>query len=279
MDDRLAKWDLLYVSNADGEVTVYRYWQRVQVGTLTGFGQPMGSCVDSAGDVYITDSYFGRVIEYSHGGTRPIRTLYEKTPAFACAVNPLTGDLAVANWSRGVEIYKHARGKPQIFTDRDLKYYEGVAYDDAGNLLVTNGCKDFACRAASFAYLPNGGANLVATFIPGPKPTGEYKSVSSLQWDGKYWVIDDHRLYRVGINNYRGRLIGATKLDDGDNGPVWIYNNTVRGQGTEVVGGVGSGNDSAVLYWNYPSGGQPIGLITTKLQRPQGLSISLKIAQ
>ncbi len=71
----LKQRDLLYVSNADGTVSVYRYWQRTLVGVLTNFTQPMGECADAAGDVYITDYAASTISEYAHGGTKPIRVL------------------------------------------------------------------------------------------------------------------------------------------------------------------------------------------------------------
>lgn len=60
IDGDIAKWDLLYVSNLNGRsqngtVTVYRYWHRTLVETLTNFKTPEGACVDVAGDVYIAD--------------------------------------------------------------------------------------------------------------------------------------------------------------------------------------------------------------------------------
>jgi hypothetical protein len=47
--------DLLYVSNGDGLVNVYRYWQHTLVGVLTAFKNPLGECTDAIGHVYIAD--------------------------------------------------------------------------------------------------------------------------------------------------------------------------------------------------------------------------------
>ena len=48
----VSKQDLLYVTNGNGEVTVYRYWKRALVGVLTNLTQPMGQCVDANQNVY-----------------------------------------------------------------------------------------------------------------------------------------------------------------------------------------------------------------------------------
>lgn len=55
MQPGVANDDLLYISDGNGEVTVYRYWKRTLSGLLTGFGQPLGLCVDVKGNVFITD--------------------------------------------------------------------------------------------------------------------------------------------------------------------------------------------------------------------------------
>jgi len=98
MDVGVAKQDLLYVSDSNGEVTVYRYWQHTLVGTLTDLTQPMGECTDSAGDVYITDYAAKQILEFAHGGTKPLRKLNDSPDSpYACSIASSTGSLAVAN--------------------------------------------------------------------------------------------------------------------------------------------------------------------------------------
>ncbi len=162
--------DLLYVSNSDGDVTVYRFWKRGFVFKLGDFLRAMGSCADNAGDVYITDAGNDDVLEYKHGGVKPINTLSEDGPPIACALEEQTGDLAVANWQLGVEVYKGGRGKPTLYTDRHLGNYGSLAYDDAGNLLVTNGCTYAHCSPVSFAYLPRSAASVASATPTGERP-------------------------------------------------------------------------------------------------------------
>jgi hypothetical protein len=67
---------LLYISDyTASNVTVYRYPAGALVGTLTGFDAPQGECVDSSGNVWITNSGTSQLFEYAHGGTSPIATL------------------------------------------------------------------------------------------------------------------------------------------------------------------------------------------------------------
>jgi len=280
MRDGAPQWDLLYVSNAS-VVNVYRYWQYTLVGVLTKFSKPMGECVDRAGDVYIADAGKQVVFEYRHGGKNAIGVIddYPFTP-FACAVDLNSGDLAVANaggGSRGsgnLAIYRHARGKPAYFTDRVLYRFEDVAYDDSGDLLTSNGCYYLSsCYAASFAYLPHNGAALVTIKMPGPSSSGDYEDVQSINYDGKYWVVNAFGLYRFSIKNDQAQLVGEIGLSPPPRGPVWFYRKTPKAAATEVVG---SSEQNVVDFWNYPAGGQPIADITKGLNQPFGVAITLR---
>ena len=55
--------DLLYVTNVY-TVTVYSYPEGQLVGTLSNFYKPYGLCADKAGDVYVTDTTFGKSSEW-----------------------------------------------------------------------------------------------------------------------------------------------------------------------------------------------------------------------
>lgn len=58
-------------------------------------------------------------------------------------------------------------------------------------------------------------------------------------------------------------------------GAIAIYSNGPGSEGTQAVGTVGYSYPE-VFYWKYPSGGQPFAEITTGLDRPLGVAISLK---
>jgi hypothetical protein len=283
MDASARKWDLLYVSNALGPtVNVYRFWQRKLVGVLTGFDEPLGECVDAAGDVYVTDHYGHRILEFAHGGASPINVIRTSlTQPSGCAVDLKTGDLAVADDSN-LLIYRGGKGRPKAYTG-PLTEYASCAYDDKGDLLVTDGLEGSSGYGSDFAWLRKGSGRLVPIKLHGGSSYGAFNDVGGIAWDGQYFGIDGTDAYLISqerISRRRGRLAGQTRVDGpvGQLGPIAIYNaNGGPGsQGTEVVGAVAWTPEPTVYFWKYPSGGPPVAEILTGLDRPLGLAISLK---
>ena len=145
---------LAYVSDGSGSVYVYSYPQFQSVGTLTGFAQPEGLCVDAAGDVWVSDFGGQQMEEFAHGANKPKSTLKldDYQSPFACSVDRKTGDLAVTAW-RGntgpgyISIFKKAKGKAKTLTDSAFLYVNQVAYDPKGNLFI-----DGTDAANKFAY-------------------------------------------------------------------------------------------------------------------------------
>lgn len=163
---------LLYISNqGSGSVTAYTYLNGgglVLVGTLTGFSKPTGMCTDSAGDVWIPDYGTGALYEYAHGGTTPIDVLKQRGNGgglpFDCAVDPTTGNLAVANQHPGAKY--GAKGNVAVYpkgakTGRVYTFASGfrnvyfVAYDNKSNLYLDaapcppSGCGSLNSKPAS----------------------------------------------------------------------------------------------------------------------------------
>jgi hypothetical protein len=297
-DGDVAKWDLLYVSNdtgytsgkPTGTVSVYRYWQGTLVQTLTGFEVPRGACVDAANNVYITDFYANDVVEYAHGGQTPLRTLAAYSP-LSCAIERRSGDLAIANYGKGVSIYRHGTGEPRTYTDSRLSGYYALGYDNDGNLLVTDGCGYYnsspSCLPADFAYLPNKGKSLVSISMPGASGSGAYYlNVSAILWDGKDWVIPAWAadcklstacLTRISISGSKATYVSTTDLDRFANpGGVALYNdNNPKKQATQVAGPPGF-TSNVVYFWSYPSGRKPIGKITDGVRAARDAAISYK---
>ena len=81
---------------------------------------PQGECSDSHGDVFITDAFGSNIQEFAHGGTTPIANLSDVgEEASGCAVDSVTGNLAVTNYYPGnVAIYKNAEGTPTFTRTR-----------------------------------------------------------------------------------------------------------------------------------------------------------------
>jgi hypothetical protein len=273
---------LLYVSNGDGIVNVYRYSQRTLVGELTDFTQPMGECTDRAGDVYIADYGSSRLVEYVHGSKTPLRAI-DDSPyrPYGCAVNPKNGDLAVANFSQAsyysqgnVAVYKHAKGKPAYYSDEDLYNVNGCAYDKYGDLLVA-GFDNFSSSfyaSGSFGYLPAGSTDFAPIDLPPPTTCCGWGEVAGVAWDGEYWTVeayyDDIYQYSIDI---KPELVGTVALSE-EAGPVAFYPDGEK-QAKQVVGTDNFAND--VYYWNYPAGGGAFATITHGLARPFGVAISV----
>src|SRR5579883_651707 len=123
--------DLIYVSSFySGEVDVYTYPEGKFVGASTGLWQPAGECVDKSGDVFVVtqgspSSEASNIYEYAHGGSVPIAVLSDPGYAVGCAVDPASGNLAVANpddtsnpyyHDQGdVAVYARAQGQPKMY--------------------------------------------------------------------------------------------------------------------------------------------------------------------
>jgi hypothetical protein len=281
MAEGLKQRDLLYVSNVNGTVNVYRYWQRTLVGVLTEFQRPMGECADPAGNVYITDYVAKRIVEYSHGGKKPLKVITDRYSPYGCSVDPVNGNLAVANagnyrnpYVEGtLAVYTHARGKPTLYKGAYNDHFLGCAYDDRGDLLSAS----FYGRStfySHFYYLPKFGKTLVPMNLQGPSKSWNWGIVQGLAWDGKYWVVADGDLYRYTID-VKPQYIDTITLNGSYVPDIWIYRQGFRARGSQVVGANGGTGEGTVYYWKYPAGGNAIGTITKDLDRPVAVAVSL----
>jgi len=194
---------LLYVTTASGIVDVISYPHAKLVGQLTDIDAAQGVCSDASGNVFITAFWTEDILEFAHGGTSPIAKLgdYGYYP-YGCAVDPTTGNLAVANPSSmdggggGLAIYKNAQGKP---TDYFGDFY-WCAYDNNGNLLVDG-------DGGGYELMPAGGYTLqdINLNVPG----------YGIQWDGSYFAIldsADKEINRVTISGSSGVIYSTVKF-------------------------------------------------------------------
>ena len=253
---------LLYVSKYDN-VDVFSYPGGKRVGTLTGFQSPSGLCVDKAGDVFVTNFGASDIVEYAHGGTKPIATLsdpYQEPDD--CSVDPTTGNLAVANIGGSVSIYEGAKGHPKQRTDSEIAYMFFLSYDGHGDLFVDGENDHF--DQFELAELPAGGKRFVKITLdqtigfPG-----------GVEWDGKHLAVgdqDDALIYRFTISGSSGTKIGTVRLEHADDvSQFWIH-------GSHVIG-PNQGNGT-VMFWDYPAGGEPTKTIS-RLREPSGATVSL----
>lgn len=276
--------DLLYVSNANGTVSVYSYWQRRIVGVLTNFKQPLGECVDRDSNVYVTDYKAKKIYEYAHGAKKPHRVIddYPQAPD-GCAVDLANGDLAIANYGPtyyeggNITVYPHGTGKPIVYGLSRFDHFLNCAYNRHGDLLATSKWGYSHYYYTNFYYLPKGSSKLLPMNLPGPSRSWNWNYPQTLAWDGTYWVVDDYNLYRYTIN-IKAQYVDTIQLkpSSGYLGAVWLYRKGLDAQATQVVGVTGYNTKNAVEYWKYPAGGNSIGQVTKDLDNPSGLTVSLR---
>jgi DNA-binding beta-propeller fold protein YncE len=206
---------LLYVSDSGkDEVDVFSFPGGKRVGSLLGFDVPQGECVDQTGDVWITNQSGNTIVEYAHGGTKPIATLKD-TGEYpdSCAVDPKSGDLAVTNGfsSSGggsVAIYTGASGSPTKYTDSSITEYSFVAYDDSGDLFVDGVGSD---GGFALAKLPKGKTTFKNLTLDRVKYPG------ALAWDNSELAVGDANPFKQGLLIYRlagTKVSGHTQLED-----------------------------------------------------------------
>jgi hypothetical protein len=269
--DRRGSWmaaeaksdNLLYVSTRGTEdVYVYSYPKGKLVGTLTGFETPQGECVDSAGDVFITNTEAAQILEYAHGGTSPIATISDPDGVpQGCAIDPTTGDLAVADiggnpssTQGNIGIYPHASGTPKYYTDTDLYRPYFCGYDDKGNLFV-----DGTAR-------PSGGFQLAELGAKSRSFTNIAVNHSihwpgGVLWDGAYVAVGDEgdgypnstAVYEFSVSGSAATLEGTTPFTDADDiFQFWL-------DGKSIIGPDYDGQ--YVGFWKYPKGGYPTKML------------------
>ncbi len=274
--------DLLYVGNLNAGVTVYTYPQGRLVGNLTGFNEPRGLCVDKRGDVFVTDFDGARVVEYAHGGTKPISTLQDDGSPYGCAIDPTTGNLAIANWCDGpsgscypegtVLIYRHAKGKPEALSDPDIPAaMTYCAYDRAGDLFVDSYGRQYEI---GFAELPAGGKNFTTLKLKLPRRA---TFAGGLQWVGKYLAVgfgDGNVVGEYSIKDSIATRVSATVLKGVERGfgtnQFWVDGSTLIAPIIPTV----KHPKGLVEFFGYPHGGAPYDTLMASVDNPFAAAVS-----
>lgn len=277
-----AEHHLLYVSDETaGKVYMYSYpWGRLE-GTISKLSGPSSICADDAGHVWILESQISEILEFDHGGTKPVATLQD--PGYwpsDCAVNPKTGDLAVANvfTANGGQgspgnllVYPKAKGKPHAFTTSSMNNYMYVTFDDSGNLFVDG---FGAYNSFAFAELPAGASALRAIAIDRNISSG---ATGDVKWDGKYVAVADagaNAIYRIAVNGSKGKTVGTTSLKGIDYGYLAHMCFPKITRKTGEAGRVILPNNTSVGYWAYPAGGGMKRRVANKLLFAVGAAVS-----
>lgn len=281
--------DLLYVANIGNDhafVKAYAYPSGKLVGKLPGFTGPLYAlCVDRAQNVFVADFYGQDIVEYAHGGTRPIATLTDNGSPSGCSIDPSTGDLAVTNSCDGpvgscypsgtTLIYRKAQGIPVLYHDSYISQMFYCTYDNAGNLFVNGLVQAF--YSDEYDELPKGSSSFTSLSLDKlPKAQGP----GGLRWNGKYLVVapifDGNVVYRYAISGSSGARVGVTHLAGVPNlhgvENFWIQSTTLIApeEGIQEKHSIGR-----VGYFKYPDGGKPLKTLVGSFYFPQATAVSL----
>ena len=155
--------------------------------------------------------------------------------------------------------------------------FTSCAYDDRGDLLAT-GIYGYEFYYTEFYYLPRHGTQLIAMDLPGGRSSG-WGDIQGIAWDGKYWVVVyDNELLRYKIN-LQAEHVDTINLSTGSYGGVGavaLFRNG-KGLASQAVSGSNEfSGKTAVEFWKYPAGGNPVAQITQHLDKPFGVAISLQ---
>jgi hypothetical protein len=287
--------DLLYVGDTyTNDVFVYEYPSLTLAGTLTGFEEPGGMCVDESGDVFITNSGNGTAVEYAHGGSQALQTFhtgYESYP-IGCAVSP-GGDLAISDYRTdagfgAILIYKHATGTPTFYASDYCYEMNPGGYDDRNNLWFQGSA---AAKGGGICELPAGGSSIV------PVSFNQTIDVAgSTMWDGKYITLTDQGDAGSDSKVYRATASGSVLTAVGT--PTVLTDECVFGESDVAIpfiagtrntpanhkeGTVVVGTDYICLeygtpnveFWSYPAGGDPDSTMTNPPKDPAYEAISI----
>lgn len=254
--------DLVYV--ADGRlVYAYALSSGKLEGKLFGGSDSSGLCSDRKGNVFVPNRFEWDVLEYAHGETKPIAVLRDlHGEPHACAVDPTTGNLAVADDAGGISVYAGAAGTGKVFTGFVDNFYT-CTYDDNGNLFADGSYGP--TRAVGVAELSRGGKHFTPITLAMP-----FHYLGAIMWDGKYLAVANPA-YPAVITQFRIR--GATGTKAGSIalngvqyvGQFWIHDKKLIAP---------SAIDARVTFYPYPAGGDSTKSLTD-LESPSGLTVSV----
>ncbi len=283
---------LLYVGDwTTNDVFVYDYPSGAAVGSLTGFNEPFGMCVDAKGNVYIANSAGGTAVEYAHAGTSPINTYSPGGNPMGCSVDS-NGDVAVTGFDPG-EVTVYAGGDPSKGTTYTSPCAEQwtMGYDSSGNLIGVG-----KTSSATLVCALLSGASTITTL----STSGiTIDSPGGTQWDGKYIALGDQKAGETDQTGVWPATLSGSTLTAASSEVVFsdsCYGNATDDVNpffvgkTNVTPGGNSGQASAMVgpnlscsdagtgkvdYWAYPAGGSPTGNLSGPPREPHGAAVSI----
>jgi hypothetical protein len=219
---------------------------------------------------YVTDRKTRKVFKYAHGADDPEETLRDsKGYGIGCAVDPKTGDLAVANETLVSQacgdllIYPSGSGKPIAYQAGYVCEGYSVAYDDSGNLFVAG--TTYAAGRYAMAEHPFGKSafvNVKLDHVPG--------DAAGLQWDGQFLDAGGltrrglSGIYRYSVRAKRGHLNEIVRAYVKEHGldfvAFWLPKVPFRSR--VVAAGFNGSPPALVGEYRFPSGGFPLRSFT-----------------
>jgi hypothetical protein len=193
--------------------------------------------------------------------------------AVGCAVDPKSGDLAVAS-GRAVAVYAGARGTPAIYSST-VYVVAYCAYDDNSNLFLSafdsNDETDLVRLAA--------GSNSFQQISVSVKLHSNDLQRSSVLWDGKYLALSSSfsigrdigpvSIYRFRVDGSKAKLISTATLTSQRN----RYTSQFWLQGKSIVGTDYHGKQGQLATWKYPRGGKTQKVVVRFGQGPYGAAV------
>ncbi len=212
-------------------------------------------CVDRKQNIYVTTGSYS-VFEYRHGGTGPIFVLTNPAgSANGCAVNPHSGDLALATVPFSVvgvaelAVFKNGRGKPTLYTGATFNRMSFCAYDGNGNLFVDGSTNE---TNFVFAERPKGASSRQ------PMTLGQtIGDPGGVQWDGEHVAVGDLAnavVYQFDVNGSTGTEVGKTPLT----GSYYVLGFYLDRDGRLINPTYENGKTGYVGIYGYPKGGDPL---------------------
>jgi hypothetical protein len=294
--DRRASWlahglsdaaKLLFVSDDESDdVYIFALPAMTLEGTLTGFEEPGGMCVDAAGNVWLANTAAQTMVEYSHAGTLLASLSIAAQYPVGCAINPRNGDLAVASimdtmgGPGNVEVFAKGSLVGRPYQNPNQYEYFFAAYDGNGNLYVDGFGPSFGytlselpARSASMESIAVSGATI---YFPG-----------GLSWypHRKYLIAGDQECngaissceYWLSISGTTATVAGSTPLVSSTGGACDVDQGTVPTLGDRFLGPCIAQSPAPNIagVWPYSAGGKPLAY-STGVDYPIGSAVSFK---
>jgi DNA-binding beta-propeller fold protein YncE len=206
-------------------------------------------CSDADGNVFVPTSDY-QIREFSHLGDA-IQTLQTGDVPLACAVDPVTGNLAVTNENSGageIAVFAGATGTPQFYRDPGISTYGQCGYDNKGNLYVAG---TGSSAGGVFAELPKGSETFTNFTLD-----ARFAPCGSVQWDGSHITLTDPANDTLTTFAFAKslRVVGTTHFINWQNvyNGGWPYVQTwLKGHAFVAQASL----EGRLATWKYPEGG------------------------